>query len=156
MLGRNTPSESSTSKAKFISPPFDTDTNNPIPKELLPKDHLGRYRTQYCKKGVHLFGEYYALWDGYYTLYDQKVYPIVFAYNRWYIFQKKRNLDTKEWEGGTATRLAPTVFKLNPDLDPFEGDLLQTQVIRPIEEELDLLVEQIHEALEEEPELEPT
>ena len=57
---------------------------------------------------------------------------------------------------GTATCIAPTVFKLNPDLDPFEGDLLRTQVIQPIEEELDLLAEQIHEAPEEEPKLEPT
>ena len=61
----------------------------------------------------------------------------------------------KEWEGGTATCLAPTVFKLNPDLDPFKGDLLQTKVIQPIEEELNLLAEQIHKASEEEPELEP-
>ena len=105
---------------------------------------------QYCKKGVHLFGEYYALWDGYYALFDQKVYPLVWADGWWYIFQKHRNPVTKEWEGGTATRLAPTIFRLNPELDPFEGDLLRTQVIRPIEDKLDLLAEQIHEAPEEE------
>ena len=81
---------------------------------------------------------------------------MVFAYDWWYIFQKKRNPDIKEWKGGVATCIAPAVFKLNPDLDPFEGDLLRTQVIQPIEEQLDLLAEQIHEAWEEEPELEPT
>ena len=47
--------ESSTNKAKFITPPFDIDTNDPIPKELLPKDHLERYRTRYCRKGVSRF-----------------------------------------------------------------------------------------------------
>ena len=108
---------------------------------------------RYCKKGVHLFGEYYALWDGYYTLYKQKVYPIVRVDGWWYIFQKLRNPTTKEWEGGIATRLAPTIFRLNPDLDPFEGDLLRQLVIRPIEEELDLLTEQVHEAPDDEPEI---
>jgi hypothetical protein len=110
---------------------------------------------RYCKEGVHLFGNYYALWDGYYTLYNQKVYPVIHVDNRWYIFQKQQDLTTKRWEGGTATRLTPTVFRLNPDLNPFEGDLLQTKVIRPIEEELDLLAEQVHEAPKEEPEPEP-
>ena len=47
------------------------------------------------------------------------------------------------------------MFRLNPDLDPFKGDLLRTQVIRPIEDKLDLLAEQIHEAPEEEPKPEP-
>jgi hypothetical protein len=108
---------------------------------------------QYCKKGVHLFGEYYALWDGYYTLYKQKVYPVVRVDGWWYIFQKLRNPHTRQWEGGIATRLTPTVFRLNPDLDPFEGDLLRQLVIRPIEDELDLLTEQVHEAPDDEPEV---
>ena len=107
---------------------------------------------RYCKKGVHLFGEYYALWDGYYTLYKQKVYPVTRVDGWWYIFQKLRNPTTREWEGGVATRLTPTIFRLNPDLDPFEGDLLRQLVIRPIEEELDLLTEQIHETPDDEPE----
>ena len=101
-------------RAKFTRPPFDIEANELIPKEQIPQDHLGRYRTRYCKKGVHLFGEYYALWDGYYTLDDQKVYPVVFTDDRWYIFQKKQNPITKEWEGGVATCLAPAVFQLNP------------------------------------------
>ena len=92
------------------------------------------------------------MWDGYYTLYKQKVYPVIRVDGWWYIFQKLRNLTTKQWEGGIATRLAPTIFRLNPDLDPFEGDLLRQLVIRPIEEELDLLVEQVHEAPDDEPE----
>ena len=79
---------------------------------------------RYCKKGVHLFGAYYALWDGYYTLYKQKVYAVVRVDGWWYIFQKLQNPTTKEWEKGVATRLTPTVFRLNLDLDPFEGDLL--------------------------------
>ena len=83
------------------------------------------------------------------------MYAVVLAYNHWYIFQKKRNPETKEWEGGTTTCLAPTIFKLNPDLDPFEGDLLWTRVILPIERELDTLTEQVHEALEDNPEPEP-
>ena len=78
---------------------------------------------------MHLFGKYYTLWDRYYALFDQKVYPLVFANNRWYIFQKTRNPETKEWEGGVATHIAPAAFQLNPDLDPFEGDLLWIQVI---------------------------
>jgi hypothetical protein len=45
--------------------------------------------------------------------------------------------------------ITPTVFRLNPDLDPFEGDLLRSQVIRPLEEELDLLVAQIHKLVSE-------
>ena len=96
--------------------------------------------------GAHLFNKYYALWNRYYILYDKKVYPVVLAHNHWYIFQKKRNPGTEEWEGGTATHIASTVFQLNPDLDLFEGDLLRTQVIKPLEEELDLLTAQIHEA----------
>ena len=78
---------------------------------------------------MHLFGEYYTLWDSYYALFDQKVYPLVLADDWWYIFQKTRNPITKEWEGGTVTQIAPAAFRLNPDLDPFEGDLLRTQVI---------------------------
>ena len=78
---------------------------------------------------MHLFGEYYTLWDSYYALFDQKVYPLVLADDWWYIFQKTRNPITKEWEGGTVTQIAPAAFQLNPDLDPFEGDLLRTQVI---------------------------
>ena len=73
-------------------------------------DRAGRQLIRYCKEGVHLFSSYYALWDRYYTLYNQKVYPVVRVDNRWYIFQKQRNLTTKKWEGGTATRLTPTVF----------------------------------------------
>ena len=105
---------------------------------------------------MHLFGKYYTLWDRYYALFDQKVYPLVFANNRWYIFQKTRNPETKEWEGGVATHIAPAAFQLNPDLDPFEGDLLWIQVIWPIEEELDLLAKQVHKAPKEEPEPEHT
>ena len=86
------------------------------------------------------------MWDGYYTRYKQKVYPVVRVDGWWYIFQKLRNPITRQWEGGTATRLTPTVFRLNPDLDPFKGDLLRQLVIRPIEDELDLLTEQVHEA----------
>ena len=71
---------------------------------------------------MHLFSKYYAL-------FDQKVYPLIFADNRWYIFQKTRNPETKEWEGGVATHIAPATFRLNPDLDPFKGDLLRIQVI---------------------------
>ena len=48
----------------------------------------------------------------------------------------------------------PTIFRLNPDLDPFEGDLLRQLIIQPIEEELDLLTEQVHEAPDDEPEVE--
>ena len=97
-------------KVKFTQPPFEVEANEPIPKDRLPTDHLGRYRTHYCKKGVHLFGEYYALWDSYYALFNQKVYPLVFADDQWYIFQKTRNPTTKEWEGGTATRITPAAF----------------------------------------------
>ena len=92
------------------------------------------------------------MWDGYYTLYHQKVYPVIRVDGWWYIFQKLRNPTTREWEGGIATRLTPTIFRLNPDLDPFEGDLLRQLIIRPIKEELDLLVKQIHEAPDNEPE----
>ena len=152
ILASNLNPKSSSIKAKFTQPPFKAKANQPLSKELLPKDHQGRYQTQYCKKGVHLFGEYYALWDGYYALYDQKVYPLVFIDNCWYIFQKTQNSITKEWEGGVATHIAPAALQLNPNLDPFEGDLLRIKVIWPIEEELDLLIEQVHEALEEEPE----
>ena len=53
------------------------------------------------------------------------------------------------------TCLTPAIFKLNPDLDPFEGDLLRTRVILPIERELDILAEQVHEAPEDDPEPEP-
>ena len=74
----------------------------------------------------------------------------------WYIFQKLRNPTTKQWEGGIATRLTPTIFRLNPDLDPFEGDLLRQLVIRPIEDELDLLTEQVHEAPDDEPDIPQT
>ena len=66
------------------------------------------------------------LWDGYYTLYNQKVYPVVRVNRWWYIFQKLRNPTTKEWERGIVTQLALTIFRLNLDLDPFEGDLLRT------------------------------
>ena len=111
---------------------------------------------RYCKKGVHLFGEYYALWDGYYTLYKQKVYPVTRVDGWWYIFQKLRNPTTRQWKGGTATRLTPTVFRLNPDLDPFEGDLLRQLVIRPIEDELDLITEQKDEAPDDEPDIPQT
>ena len=45
ILDSNDTPKSSTSKAKFIAPPFDINTNDPIPKELLLKDHLGRYQT---------------------------------------------------------------------------------------------------------------
>ena len=92
------------------------------------------------------------MWDGYYTLYNQKVYPVIRVDSWWYIFQKLRNPTTQQWEGGIATRLTLTIFRLNPDLDPFEGDLLRQLVIRPIEEELDLLVEQVHKAPDDEPE----
>ena len=80
------------------------------------------------------------------------MYPVIRVDGWWYIFQKLRNPNTKKWEGGTATQLAPTIFGLNPDLDPFKGDLLRQLVIRPIEEELDLLVDQVHEAPDDEPE----
>ena len=33
-----------------------------------------------------MFGEYYALWDGYYTLYKQKVYSVVQVNGWWYVF----------------------------------------------------------------------
>jgi hypothetical protein len=137
----------------YIRPPFKVDTNGPLPLDLVPKDGRGRTRAKFFKTGAHLIDSYYALWDGYYAQYHRKAYPLVFAHDRWYIFQKTRNPETKEWEGGTATRIAPTVFRLNPELDPFEGELLRSQVIRPLEEELDLLAAQIHEAeTDEEPE----
>ena len=136
----------------FPQPPFNVENNEIIPLEQIPTDHQGRKLIQYCKKGVHLFGKYHALWDGYYTLYNQKVYPVIRVDGWWYIFQKLRNPTTREWEGGTATRLTPTIFRLNPNLDPFEGDLLRQLVIRPIKEELDLLVEQVHKAPDDEPE----
>ena len=112
----------------FPQPPFDTE-HTEVPPEQLPTDRQGRKLVRYCKKGVHLFGAYYALWDGYYTLYKQKVYPVVRVDGWWYIFQKLRNPTTREWEGGIATRLTPTIFRLNPDLNPFEGDLLRQLVI---------------------------
>ena len=139
-------------KSKLTKPPFKVKENEIIPKEQIPTDHLGRSLIRYCKEEVHLFSKYYALWDRYYILYNQKVYLVIRVDDQWYIFQKQQNPTTKKWEEGTATRLTPTVFQLNPNLDPFKGDLLQTRVICPIEEELDLLIEQIHEAPEEEPE----
>ena len=103
------PAEPSTSR-KFTKPPFEVEANDVLPPESLPTDRQGRKLIRYCKEGVHLFSRYYALWDGYYTLYAQKVYPIVHVDDRWYIFQKERNPITKKWEGGIATHLTPTVF----------------------------------------------
>jgi hypothetical protein len=114
---------------EFPQPPFDVEDNEIIPPEQVPTDCQGRKLIRYCKEGVHLFGQYYALWDGYYILYKQKVYPVIHIDRWWYIFQKLRNPTTKKWEGGIATRLALTIFQLNPDLDPFEGDLLRMRVI---------------------------
>ena len=79
----------------FPQPPFDTELTE-VPSEQLPTDRQGRKLVRYCKKGVHLFGEYYALWDGYYTLYKQKVYPVVRVDGWWYIFQKLRNPTTRQ------------------------------------------------------------
>ena len=86
----------------FPQPPFDIE-HTEVPPEQIPTDRQGRKLIRYCKKGVHLFNKYYALWDRYYTLYKQKVYPVVRADSWWYIFQKLRNLTTREWEGGIAT-----------------------------------------------------
>jgi hypothetical protein len=94
----------------YIRPPFKIDANRPLPKKLIPKDGFGQTRAKFFKAGTHIYTTYQALWDGYYILYDSKVYPVVFAHDQWYIFQKKQNPKTKEWEGGTATRIAPTVF----------------------------------------------
>ena len=120
---RTTRTTRQSTRDNFPQPPFDTE-HTEVPTEQLPTDRQGRKLVRYCKKGVHLFGKYYTLWDGYYTLYKQKVYPVVRVDGWWYIFQKLRNPTTREWEGGITTRLTPTIFQLNPDLDPFEGDLL--------------------------------
>ena len=119
-------SSSKPTTPKFTQPPFNVETNEIIPPEQIPVNRQGRKLIRYCKEGVHLFGQYYTLWDGYYILYHQKVYPVVRIDQWWYIFQKLRNPTTKKWERGIATQLAPTIFRLNPNLDPFEGDLLRT------------------------------
>ena len=113
----------------FPQPQFNVENHEVLPPEQIPADRQGRKLIRYCKKGVHLFGKYHTLWDGYYTLYNQKVYPVIRVDGWWYIFQKLRNPTTQEWEGGIATQLTPTIFRLNPDLDPFEGDLLRQLVI---------------------------
>ena len=72
----------------FPQPLFDVEDNPVLPQEQIPTDRQGRKLIQYCKKGVHLFGNYHALWDEYYTLYSQKVYPVIHVDGWWYIFQK--------------------------------------------------------------------
>ena len=69
--------EKPTTALYFPQPPFDVETNKIIPPEQIPTDCQGRKLIRYCKKGVHLFSKYHALWDRFYTLYNQKVYPVM-------------------------------------------------------------------------------
>ncbi|KAI0245219.1 hypothetical protein BJV78DRAFT_1158923 [Lactifluus subvellereus] len=83
-------------------PPFDalTNTSGSIPKARIPSTALGKKRAIFCKKGTKLARQYHAQWDGYYTLYDGRVYPLVYTNDIFYTFQKQWNDETEAYEGG--------------------------------------------------------
>ena len=103
-----------------------------VQKKYILKNFLGHPLVTYTCTGKQLHGPYYAQWNRYYILYDHIIYLLIFVHGFWYIYQREWNQEDRQFEGGFTTHFAPSVLRLNPDLNRFEGELLTEHVICPI------------------------